>query len=50
MEVQEKKISVNMQCHINKLNTAKRLLEMGLSIADVAKGADLDHSIVLKLA
>jgi len=33
-----------------KLNTAKRLLGMGFSIADVAKGADLDHSIVLKLA
>jgi len=34
----------------NKLDTAKRLLTMGLSIEDVVKGADLDYSIVHKLA
>jgi len=34
----------------NKLDTAKRLLAMGLSIGDVMKGADLDYSIVHKLA
>ena len=33
-----------------KLETAKRLLAMGLSIRDVAKGADLDDSVVHKLA
>ena len=34
----------------NKFDTAKRLLAMGLSIGDVAKGTDLDYSTVRKLA
>ena len=33
-----------------KFETAKRLLEMGFSIADAAKVADLDYSTVGELA
>jgi len=32
-----------------KLDTARRLLAMGLSIEDTAIGADLDYDIVCKL-
>ena len=34
----------------NKIETAKRFLSMGLSIEDVAKGADLDYNTVCNLA
>jgi len=33
----------------DKLNTAKRLLAMGLSPEEVAEGADLDYNVVCKL-
>jgi len=34
----------------NKLDTAKRLLAMGFSVRDAAKGSDLDYNIVGKFA
>ena len=34
----------------NKLDTAKRLLAMGFSVGDAAKGSDLDYNIVGKFA
>jgi len=33
----------------DKLNTAKRLLAMGLSIEAAAEGSDLDYNTVCKL-
>jgi len=48
-EVEAAREEERVKAEAGKLDIAKRLLAMGLSIEDVSKGADLDYDIVCEL-